>query len=147
VNHTDTRIGLELPVSCHRPGGPIDPLTGLPQNQADDDRINEDIAMVMKGFTRINGEFGPLYVARVFDADGKPIGYRRMIGADLLFNYEQAKAYENLPAEFTFSEARRLLNKGDQSTTNFLKKCEDLGLIKHVGRKYQKTTSGKPLVQ
>ena len=67
--------------------------------------IPEDAALVIRGHRRIKGEFGPIHLARCFDEDGEPIGYRKLSGIDFLTMPEQRVAFERLPRTFSFREA------------------------------------------
>ena len=107
-----------------------------------------DAALVVKSFVKMRGESGPFYLARVLDADGEPIGYRRMVGSQLLGNPEQEKAFRNLPdppSQFTFKNAKLAYAKTDNPTRQWLKKCEAAGLVRQVGRGvYQKIADIAP---
>ncbi len=105
VNQTNTRIALDAPRSMN------------------------DAALAMKAFVKMRGESGPLYLARVLDEDGEPIGYRRIVGCELLSNPDQVAAFRKLPERFTFKEAMATYGKTDNPTTQWLKKCEAAGLI------------------
>jgi len=100
----------------------------------------DEIALVLKGFEKGKGEIGPIYVARVHDQDGEPIGYRELVGEELLFNAEQQTAFERLGQTFTTGEAKRIYGKQDQATSDFLKKLVRIGLAQKIGRGlYRKT--------
>jgi hypothetical protein len=115
INQSDTRIA-----SSH-PGGT---------------RAGE---LVLRWHRRIHGERGPLYVERVCDENGKPIGYRPIAGVKLLNNPEQEAAYLKLPEEFAFKQAKQIYARSDDPTRKWLIKCESAGLIKQIGRgTYQK---------
>jgi len=81
----------------------------------------------------VRGEIPLFYLARVLDEDGEPLGYRKVKGASLL-PAEQRKAFTKLPDTFRFKEAKRIYERNDQPTTDFLKKCISLGLLNHVYR-------------
>jgi hypothetical protein len=73
------------------------------------------------------------------DEHGDPAGYRALSGAGLLFDPRQQTALADLPAQFTFREAKTVYAKGDQSTTNFLQRCIALNLLRKPGRgRYEK---------
>lgn len=111
INQSDVRIGIDKP----RPS-------------------REGVALIIKGHERVVGEFGPFYIARNSNAEGDPAGYSWMTGARLLFNPEQEKALENLPATFSFKDAKFFYGKGDSATDHFLKKSIDVGVVKKLGR-------------
>jgi hypothetical protein len=92
----------------------------------------DQIALVMRGFGRVHGEIGPLYIARAHDVDGEPIGYRQLGGAELLFNGDQEQKFSRLPDSFTFAEAKRIYGRQDQATSDFLKKCIRLRLVRKM---------------
>lgn len=121
INATDIRIGVEEPVQ-----------TGVVANG------REEIALVMRGFARVKGEFAPTYVARVFDETGEPVGYREVTGPRLLFNPDQEAAYGKLPSEFRFKDAQYAYDRGPQATSDFLKKCIAHNILQKAGRGYKK---------
>jgi len=107
INQTDVRIGFDV-------------------SRQDDSRL------IVKGFTRIQGEFGPLYLRRVYDEEGEPIGYEHLRGIELISNPAQQEAFKNLPPEFRFKDAKRMYGREDQATSDFLRKCEGFGLLLRV---------------
>ena len=119
INGSDTRLGVDEP--SHRHSG-----------------SQHEIALVMRGFTRVSGEIPLTYISRIRDDDGEPLGYDRLTGPKLLLNVEQEKAYQTLPLSFRFKDAQLVYAKGAQATTDFLKKCVSLGLLRKDGRTYEK---------
>ena len=115
INQSDIRIGIDVGAGGRRP-----PSRARANDQ---DNPTEEISLVFKGFARIRGEFGPVYVTRVFDENGDPLGYRRMGGVKLLFNEHQEKCYADLPHEFRFKDAMLSYQRAGEATTKFLKKC------------------------
>jgi KaiC/GvpD/RAD55 family RecA-like ATPase len=93
-----------------------------------------DLSLVLRGFGRIRGEIGPLYLTRDSDEDGDPIGYRRLRGSELLFNKDQQEALEGLPQGFSFKNAKQAYGRADQATSNWLRRCIDLQLVHKVSR-------------
>ena len=124
INQTNTRIAFDAPGSFSHAS---------------------DAALVVKSFVKMRGESGPFYLARVLDADGEPIGYRRIVGCKLLGNPDQENAFRKLPdppKQFTFKEARFAYGKTDNPTRQWLKKCEAAGLLRQVERgKYEKVAA------
>jgi hypothetical protein len=99
----------------------------------------DDVALVLRGFGRMRGEIGPLYVARDSGESGEPIGYRLLSGPELLFDQHKRQAFESLPQEFTFRDAKRAYGRADQATRNWLLQCIDIGLLRQSARGlYQK---------
>jgi hypothetical protein len=91
--------------------------------------------LVCSGYVRIQGQVPLLYMGRVLDDDGEPLGYMRVQpGSELLANDDQARAYNTLPAGFTTGEARQNYGRGDQATSEFLAKCVHRGLLQKVAR-------------
>jgi hypothetical protein len=111
INQTNTRIAFD------RPG-----------------RAGDDAAFVMKYFIKLKGESGPFYLERVCNDDGDPIGYRSIVGVHLLGNPEQEQAFDRLPQEFTFKEAKRAYGRSDDPTRKWLIKCIAVNLVRQVGR-------------
>lgn len=119
VNQSDVRIAMDSTPGMGR--------MGLPKGAAKN--ASEDIGLVVKGFTRLRGEFGPEYLARERDDDGAPLGYRKLSGLELLFNPEQQSAFQRLPDRFAFKEAKAAYQRTDQPTTDFLQKCIRVGIL------------------
>jgi hypothetical protein len=94
----------------------------------------DNASLVLRGFGRIRGEIGPVYLARTVDDFGDPLGYRHLIGPELLFNPKQEAALAALPSSFAFKEAMAAYGHADQATTNFLKRCIALLLVRRVTR-------------
>jgi hypothetical protein len=111
INQTNTRIAFDRP----RRGG-------------------DEAAFVMKYFVKLKGESGPIYLGRVCDDDGDPIGYRTIVGVRLLGNPDQEAAFEGLPQQFKFKEAMRVYGKTDDPTSKWLKKCIGANLVRQVAR-------------
>jgi hypothetical protein len=44
---------------------------------------------------------------RVLDENGEALGYRRLVGVELLSNAEQQTAFARLPEQFTFKQAKQ----------------------------------------
>ena len=126
INGSDVRVGIDVPGVS----------SGIRNVQhASTDRV----ALVLRGFGRIRGEIGPLFIARTYDEEGDPLGYRHLSGVDLLFNADQQEAFARLPQAFSTGEARRTYGRGDQATADFLKKCRRLKLLRKLNRgQYQK---------
>jgi AAA domain len=105
-------------------------------------REKDDLALVLRGFGRIRGEIGPLYLARDCGEDGEPEGYRPLTGPELLFDEDQQKALAALPTQFTFKDAKKAYGRSDQPTRNWLVRCVDLGLLRQPGRGVYQQLSG-----
>jgi hypothetical protein len=87
----------------------------------------------------MRGEIGPLYLARDRDENGDPLGYRRLIGSELLFNEDQRNALITLSQQFSFKDAKVAYSRADQATANFLHHAANLDLIRKLGRgRYEK---------
>jgi hypothetical protein len=124
INGCDVRIG-------------VDHSRGAKQFEGLDGRPCE-VALVIGGFGRVRGKIATTFVARVLDEDDEPLGYDKKAGVRLLFNLEQEAAYRDLPASFRFKDGQRLYGKGPQATTDFLKKCISVGIMRKDGRAYRK---------
>ena len=94
----------------------------------------DDAALVLRGFGRLRGEIGPLYLARIMDDAGEPLGYRELIGPELLMNVLQEDAFNLLPAQFRFADAKRIYKRSDQPTRNFLVRCINFGIVRQLAR-------------
>jgi archaellum biogenesis ATPase FlaH len=125
INACDVRIGIAPSVKA--------------KHYEDLDGRSFDIALVMGGFGRVRGSIPTTFVARVLDEDDEPLGYVKMSGASLLFNSDQEKAYTNLPPQFRFKEGQAIYGKRGQATSDFLKKCIAIGILRKDGsREYRK---------
>jgi hypothetical protein len=99
-------------------------------------------ALVLRGHRRITGEFGPMYLERIFDDNEQPIAYRKVSGVELL-NKEQQAAFEALPAEFAFKDAKATYGRRSQATVDFLHKCIRAGVLVKERGSYQKVPRGE----
>jgi hypothetical protein len=124
INGADIRIGID---KCRR----ADAWTEL-------DGRSVEVALVLAGFGRLRETIEPMYLGRVLGEDDKPMGYEQLRGASLLFNSDRQAAYGKLPDPFTFTQAKQTLAKGSQATTDFLNKCQSVGILRKEGRQYRK---------
>ena len=100
---------------------------------------NPDAAFVMKYHVKTKGSSESIYIERVLDENGEALGYRRLVGVELLANAEQQAAFARLPEQFTFKNAKQTYGRTDDPTRDWLLKCIALGLAKQIGRGlYQK---------
>jgi len=95
-----------------------------------DDNVVKNAALLMKWFVKLDGESENVYIERVLDDNGNPIGYRRITGVGLLGNEEQQIAFTKLPARFTFKQAMRIYDKTDKPTREWLLKCIGAGILR-----------------
>jgi len=123
INQSDVRIALDSTPGIGRMG-----LKGPAKNASD------DIGLVVRGFARLRGEFGPLYLARDRDEDGCPLGYRKLSGLELLFNHDQEEVFQKLPTEFSLKQAKQIYGRRDQATIDFLQKLIRIGVLKHPAK-------------
>jgi hypothetical protein len=100
------------------------------------DGSDKDAAdIVLRGFYKGRGEFGPIHLERVFD-DEQPIGYSR-IGGEQLLNLNQQTDLRKVRAmdrPVTFSELVELLGSKSK-VSRFLGACRNLGLVESDGDK------------
>lgn len=99
-----------------------------------DGRSHLDAVLILRWYRKSKGEAGPLYLGRVCDEDGEPFGYRALTDVRLIGNPDQETAFRNLPREFPFKEAKKVLGRSDDPTSKFLKKCASLGLVRQICR-------------
>jgi hypothetical protein len=93
-----------------------------------------DAAMVLRWHRRIHGEGGIVYLERITNDEGVPIGYQRLVGARLLGNSEQEAAFGRLPEKFHFKEAKAIYGRTDDPTRKWLLKCVASGLLTQVSK-------------
>ena len=137
VNQSDVRIGFDITSGIQR--------SVTEENKKGSGKfLSEEVGLVVKGFARLRGEFGPMYLARNFDEEGNPLGYRSMTGLELMFNQDQEAAFQRLPERFTFKEAKTTYGRADQATNDFLQKCIRVGILRKPAKgTYEKVeTSG-----
>jgi AAA domain len=128
INQTDFRLGIDCAVGSSRR------FLGVKHPN-----IAEETAIVLRGHVRVRGEFGPIFLARCFDDEGQPIGYRMLSGVELLCNTDQQQAFAKLPDSFTFKEAKLVYGRQDQATSDFLEKCIRLDILSRKGKgQYEK---------
>ena len=141
ITGSDVRIGVDEPRKS-RSG--VNWLGEPLAEPASDNRIqSEAAALVMRGFARISGETPLTYLARVYDENGDPLGYEPLAGPDLLSDPHQREKFDKLPPTFRFKDAQRIYDRAAQATTDFLKKCIGLGILRKRTGAYEKIeTSG-----
>lgn len=124
VNQTNARIGFDRP------------------------RGRDDCAFVMKSHVKTKSESEAIYIERVLDEDGEPLGYKRMVGVELLGNQHQADAFHRLPEEFTFKRAKEIYGRSDDPTKKWLNKCEAVGIVRQIVRgRYRRISPDNALNQ
>ncbi len=120
INGCDVRIGVDRP----------------------SDHSGDDV-LVIRGFRRVHGEIPLQRVVRVLDDDGEPQGFRALSGVEMLNNSEQQAAFARLAARFSFKEAKAVYGKGDQATSDFLKKCIGANILNNPRKGwYEKVQAG-----
>lgn len=98
-----------------------------------------DVAFVLAGFARMRGLIPPIHIGRMLDENEEGLGYEKLEGLNLLFNSEQEAAFSALPERFTFKVAKQSYGRQDQATSEFLKKCLRLGMLRKDEHGYSKT--------
>lgn len=133
ISGSDVRLGVDQAsatyVSAKEPTG----KDGLAPVDFDDAE-SHGAALVLRGFARVRGEIGPIYLERVVGDDGEPLGYKRMAGAALLFNQDQQRCFNQLPDRFSFKEARGAYGRQAEATRSFLNKCRNIGIMHQPAR-------------
>jgi hypothetical protein len=124
INGSDVRIGVDR--------------LGRTGYLVESDGKSREVALVLAGFGRVRAHIPTTFIARVRDEDGEPVGYDKLTGASLLFNATQEEAYRKLPPGFRFREAQMIYDRGAQATTDFLKKCIGVGIMRKDGTEYRK---------
>lgn len=124
INGADIRIGID---KCRR----TDSIT-------ESHGRTVEVALVLAGFGRLRGNIEPMYLGRILGEDDKPMGYEQLRGASLLFNSDRQSAFESLPEMFTFKQAKQTYGRGSQATSDFLSKCQSVGILRKEGRQYKK---------
>jgi hypothetical protein len=124
INGTDIRLGVDEP--------------RLANGSRSSDDSSEEVALVLRGFGRVRGEIPLVYLSRHCGEDGEPMGYGVATGSKLLLNTDREAAFDKLAETFRFKDAQLALGKGGQATTDFLRQCIGLDLIRKANKRYQK---------
>ena len=96
INGSDVRLGVAVPRSARIVTGP---------------KQQSEIAFVLRGFARVQGEILTSYIARTLDSEGEPVGYTKLTGVALLRNLKQAAVFHRLPDTFRFKDVKLLYGK------------------------------------
>jgi hypothetical protein len=75
-----------------------------------------------------------VYLERVLNDEGVPIGHQRLVGARLLGNSDQESAFGKLPDKFAFKDAKAIYGRTDDPTRKWLLKCVASGLLAQVSK-------------
>lgn len=122
INQTNTRMAFDIRRHTENPGS----------------------VLVFKSYVKMKGENGALFLERVCNSDGEPIGYRRMTGVELLENKDQEAVFNKLPDQFRFKEAMSAYGRSDDPTRKWLLKCMGIGIIEQPGHGlYRKVETGR----
>jgi hypothetical protein len=97
-------------------------------------RMRDDCAFVMKSHVKTKAEGEAVYIERILNEEGEPVGYKRLVGVKLLGNQEQEAAFRRLPEHFAFKVAKQIYERTDDPTSKWLKKCEAAGLVRRIDR-------------
>jgi AAA domain len=106
-----------------------------------------DAELILKGHYKLRGPFGPIQIARVYDDEGEPIGYRKLTGVGLLPS-EQRDVFGKLPDEFKFSQAVKASGKGPKTVAEWLRGWRSAGVVTKFGEaksknaRYEKVKPG-----
>ena len=110
------------------------------------DRSNRKASseLVLRGYFKGRGEFGPFYLKRIYDEGGEPIGYARLTGLDTLTINQRAdlQKVRALGAGLSFGEISGALG-ADYKASRLLQACRAAGLVhtkgkdRHKDRRYE----------
>lgn len=88
--------------------------------------------LVLRGFYKGRGEFGPLYIKRILGDDDEPIGYAELTGIERL-TINQLADYRKLNGTMTFGQVSEAVGH-DQKANRLIKACKAAGLVQIVGK-------------
>ena len=114
INGADTRLGVAVPKK----------------------KTPEDVAFVLRGFRRVYGELPMLYVRRVRDENGKPLGYERLKDQSFLLTEPFKARFDNLSDQFRHKDVIVVIEKetgkspGAGTVSHTLEKFKSFGLIR-----------------
>lgn len=93
--------------------------------------------LVLRGFYKGRGEFGPWKLARNYsEQHGEPIGYDRLMGAALL-DIEQSAFYDVIPKDqpMSYKEIQHALGQSEGKVTRFLAACDNARVVETSGKR------------
>ncbi len=90
--------------------------------------------LVLRGYFKGKGEFGPLHLERVYDETGEPIGFSRLAGTGLLSLNQKVdlQKVQALGRPVTFAELTETLG-AKSSASRLLTACRSAGLVRDLG--------------
>lgn len=116
INQTDTRLALARRVN----------------RAAREEGASQ---LVLAGHFRTRGDVGPYLLHRVWDRDGEPVCYERFEATpSLIANPAQELVFQQLPEQFSFTQARMALGRAPEAVNWFIQKVIRLGLAEKTGR-------------
>jgi hypothetical protein len=102
------------------------------------DHVKADNAdLVLRGFFKGRGEFGPWKLARNYsEQHGEPIGYNRLRGTALL-DIEQSAFFDALPKDrpMSYKEIQHYLSQSEGQITRFLAACDNARVVVTAGKR------------
>ena len=93
--------------------------------------------LILRGFYKGRGEFGPWKLARNYsEQHGEPIGYNRLTGTALL-DIEQSVFFDALPKDqpMSYKEIQHSLGQSEGQITRFLAACDNAGVVITTGKR------------
>jgi len=93
--------------------------------------------LVVRGFYKGRGEFGPWKLARNYSKQhGEPIGYDRLAGIDLL-DIEQTAFFDVVPKgkPMTYKDIQHCLGQSEGQITRFLAACDNAQVVVATGKR------------
>jgi hypothetical protein len=110
----------------------------VPENQSFSDGA---CALELSGYARGRGLLPTIALARIYDSDNEPVGYRRLGGMLVLKNPKYQSIYISLEEEFRSKDVRQHYPDSNSSVTAFLRECIGAGMIAQLGRGHFRKTS------
>jgi hypothetical protein len=92
--------------------------------------------LLIKGHYKLKGGIGPLYIGRVYDENGDPIGYQRLTGIKLL-PPDQQNIFGQLPDPFTNTQLATASGKNPKTVSEWLRNWRAAGVIQKDGQHKQ----------
>jgi hypothetical protein len=96
---------------------------------------DNDAALVVRGFYKGRGEFGPWKLARNYGDDGEPIGYDRLMGVELLDYFDKA-FFEQMPKDtpMSYGDVSKALGDDKNKVLRFLDTCFNAQVVMSIGK-------------
>ena len=134
----------ESPLAWFNEAAGTNALTTQPDSRLGVEAVARERAdLLLGGFVRGRGAMPVHRIVRRFGADNLPVGYELISGVDRLSDRHR-KAWEGLPGEFSYTDAKNAMGgSSDSSAADLLRTLKEAGLVvqPRPGGMYRKQTT------